>query len=39
MNLEVGPISGEALQAMLTKIYASPADLREKARQAIKLRR
>ena len=39
MNLEVGPISGETLQAMLAKIYASPADLREKARQAIKLKR
>ncbi len=39
MNLDVGPISGEAVQALLTKIYASPPDLLAKARAAIKLKR
>jgi hypothetical protein len=39
MNLEVGPISGEEVQAILARIYASPLELREKARQAIKPKR
>ncbi len=39
MNLEVGPIAGDALQDLLAKIYASPPELLAKAREAIRLRR
>jgi tripartite-type tricarboxylate transporter receptor subunit TctC len=39
MNLEVGPISGEDLQAMLAKIYGSRPELLAKAREAIRLKR
>ena len=36
MGLEIGPISGEQLQAFLAKIYASPPDVLRKAKDAIK---
>lgn len=39
MNLEVGPLSGEDMQALLARIYASPPELRQKAREAIRLKR
>ncbi len=39
MNLEIGPISGDALQRLLAAIYASPDDLKLKTREAIRLKR
>ncbi len=39
VGLESGPISGDDLQALLTRIYASPTDLLAKAREAIRLKR
>ena len=39
MNLETGPISGEELQALLAKIYASPDDIKRKTREAIRVKR
>jgi hypothetical protein len=39
MGLQVGPVSGEDVQAFLAKIYASPPDLLKKARDAIKVKR
>ncbi len=39
MNLDVDPTSGEDIQALLKKIYASPPDILARARDAIKLRR
>ena len=39
MNLETGPISGEAVQALLAKIYASPEELKRKTREAIRVKR
>ncbi|MDB5594980.1 MAG: efflux transporter protein [Hyphomicrobiales bacterium] len=35
INLDVGPISGEDLQAQVAKLYATPADLVEKAKAAV----
>jgi tripartite-type tricarboxylate transporter receptor subunit TctC len=35
INLDVGPISGEALQALMTKMFSTPPDLIQKARQAL----
>lgn len=34
LKLELGPMSGEAMQAALAKIYATPKDIVEKARAA-----
>ena len=39
MGLQVGPVSGEEVQAFLAKIYASPPDLLKKAKEAIKVKR
>ncbi|MDH7799571.1 MULTISPECIES: tripartite tricarboxylate transporter substrate-binding protein [unclassified Beijerinckia] len=39
MGLDVDPTSGEDLQKLLEKIYASPADLLVKTREAIRLKR
>lgn|GEM_PF-5156831 len=39
MTLEVGPISGEDLQAMLARIHASPPEVLRKTREAIRLKR
>ena len=39
MGLQVGPVSGEDVQAFLAKIYASPPDLLQKAKEAIKVKR
>ena len=39
MTLEVSPISGEDLQAMLARIYASPPEILQKTREAIRLKR
>ena len=39
MGLQVGPVSGEDIQAFLAKIYASPPDLLKKAKEAIKVKR
>ena len=39
IGLEVGPISGEDLQALLARIYANPPELLAKTRQAIRARR
>ena len=39
MGLQVGPVSGEEVQAFLTKIYASPPELLKKAKEAIKVKR
>jgi tripartite-type tricarboxylate transporter receptor subunit TctC len=36
MNLDVGPASGEEIQSLLQKIYASPAALLQSAKEAIK---
>jgi tripartite-type tricarboxylate transporter receptor subunit TctC len=38
-KLDVGPISGEDVQALLRKIYANPPELLQKAKEAIKLKR
>ncbi len=39
MGLQVGPVSGEEVQAFLAKIYASPPELLAKAKEAIKVKR
>jgi hypothetical protein len=39
MGLQVNPVSGEDVQAFLAKIYASPPDLLQKAKEAIKVKR
>jgi tripartite-type tricarboxylate transporter receptor subunit TctC len=39
INLDVGPISGEELQAQVAKLYATPADLVEKAKAAVAFKR
>ena len=39
MGLDVDPISGEALQAKLAAIYASPPEILRKTREAIRLKR
>jgi tripartite-type tricarboxylate transporter receptor subunit TctC len=39
MNAEIGPVDGARLQATLDKIYASPEELKQKARAAIKVKR
>jgi tripartite-type tricarboxylate transporter receptor subunit TctC len=39
MGLQVGPVSGEEVQAFLAKIYASPPELLKKAKEAIKVKR
>ena len=39
MGLQIGPVSGEEVQAFLAKIYASPPDLLAKAKEAIKVKR
>ena len=39
MNAEIGPVDGARLQAVLNGIYASPEDLKRKAREAITLKR
>ncbi|HWG04641.1 MAG TPA: hypothetical protein VG271_06470 [Beijerinckiaceae bacterium] len=39
MGLDVGPISGEDVQVLLRKIYASPPEILAKAKEAIKLKR
>jgi tripartite-type tricarboxylate transporter receptor subunit TctC len=38
MNLAIGPASGEEIQTLLQKIYASPPALLESAKEAIKLK-
>ena len=38
MNLDVGPMSGEEVQSLLQKIYASPPALLQSAKEAIKLK-
>jgi tripartite-type tricarboxylate transporter receptor subunit TctC len=38
MNLDVGPKSGEEIQSLLQKIYASPPALLQSAKEAIKLK-
>ena len=38
MNLDVGPVSGEEVQSLLQKIYASPPALLQSAKEAIKLK-
>src|SRR5262249_14903008 len=35
MQVDVLPVSGEDLQAMIARLYATPKDLLEKARQAL----
>jgi tripartite-type tricarboxylate transporter receptor subunit TctC len=39
LNAEIGPVDGARLQAVLGKIYASPEELKLKAREAIKVKR
>ena len=39
MNLETGPISGEEVQALLTRIWNSPEGLRRRTREAIRVKR
>ena len=39
MNLDIGPISGEDLQGLLAKIYASPDELKRKTREAVRVKR
>ncbi len=39
INAEIGPVEGARLQALLNRIYASPEDLKLKAREAIRLKR
>jgi tripartite-type tricarboxylate transporter receptor subunit TctC len=38
MNLDVGPMSGEDVQSLLQKIYASPPALLQSVKEAIKLK-
>ena len=38
MNLDVGATSGEEVQSLLQKIYASPPALLQSAKEAIKLK-
>jgi len=38
MNLPIAPMSGEEIQALLQKIYASPPDVLQRAKEAIKLK-
>jgi tripartite-type tricarboxylate transporter receptor subunit TctC len=38
MNLDVGPMSGEDVQSLVQKIYASPAALLQSVKEAIKLK-
>jgi tripartite-type tricarboxylate transporter receptor subunit TctC len=38
MNLDVGPTSGEEVQSLVQKIYASPAALLQSVKEAIKLK-
>jgi tripartite-type tricarboxylate transporter receptor subunit TctC len=38
MHLDVGPSSGEDVQALLRKVYANPSEILEKAKEAIKLK-
>ena len=38
MNLDVGPATGEEIQSLLHKIYASPPALLQSAKEAIKLK-
>jgi tripartite-type tricarboxylate transporter receptor subunit TctC len=38
MNLDVGPASGEEIQSLLQKIYASPAALLQSVKEAIRLK-
>ena len=35
MNFDIEPMSGEDMQALVTKIYATPANVVEKAKQAL----
>jgi hypothetical protein len=35
IKLDVSPISGERLQALIAQLYATPADVVDKARQAL----
>jgi tripartite-type tricarboxylate transporter receptor subunit TctC len=35
IKLDVSPISGERLQALIAQLYATPADVIDKARQAL----
>jgi tripartite-type tricarboxylate transporter receptor subunit TctC len=37
-GLDVGPISGEDVQVLLSKIYANPPEILQKAKEAIKLK-
>jgi tripartite-type tricarboxylate transporter receptor subunit TctC len=39
MNLDVGPTSGEDVQALLRKIYEMPAEVLKKAKDATRLKR
>ena len=39
LNAEIGPVDGARLQTVLERIYASPEDLKLKAREAIKVKR
>ena len=38
-GLDIGPLTGREIQAMLTEIYATPEDLRRKLREAVRLKR
>jgi tripartite-type tricarboxylate transporter receptor subunit TctC len=38
IKLDVSPISGDTLQALIAKLYATPADIVERARQALVLK-
>lgn len=38
MNLETGPMSGEEVQALMAKVFATPAAVVERARKAIDIR-
>jgi len=38
MNIDVGPTSGEEVQSLLQKIYASPAALLQSVKEAIRLK-
>lgn len=39
IHLDVGPTSGEDVQALLRKVYANPPEILQKAKEAIKLER
>ena len=35
MNFDIEPMSGEDMQALVTSLYATPANVVEKAKQAL----